>query len=107
MTIPHIKILVDRDNGNAVPDGKILETIDAYVEEINNGATSVGPIGQHELLLGLRLAKKQGRLISTDELRVVDVESGNYEVVDARGRLGDWPDWVPGTVGDKLLVQIL
>lgn len=102
-----IEILIDINEGSVFPEGELYQAIDEYVSQINSGETKIGPIAQSELLLGIRLAKKQGKILGDAEMRIVNVITGDYEVVNKYGSIPQYHPWMPGEVWDRLIMQIV
>lgn len=94
-------IVVDVDNGLAVPEGKIVATIRVLVAKINAGEP-VPALGQNELVTGLRLARRRGLLPE------IAFDFGGWILpVTEHGQVHAWPAGFPGDVMDGLLTGML
>lgn len=94
-------VVVATNFGIAVPEGRVREVVAKLVEELRQGHT-IAPIAQHEIILGLRVAVKQGLL--TD----LTFEWGSDKVrILPDGQPDHWPPGFPGTVVDDYLMQLL
>lgn len=94
-------IVVDNENGLAVPEGKIIETLERLVGLINAGEP-VPALGQNELVSGVRFARRRG-LIGD-----VAFDFGGWVIpVTPGGQMQTWPRAFPGDVQDDLLSGLL
>lgn len=100
MTTP-IKIAVDRYDGLAVAEGRINQMVEKIITQITLGET-VLPLGQSELLSGIRLAVKQGKIPP-----VTFVFEGMETTTSPCGRLAYWPPGFPGDVLDLQLHHLI
>lgn len=89
-----IVVEINTLHGLCVPEGRIDDTVNSLVLQLQEGF-DITPIGQHELVQGIRLAVKQGRL--------KDVRFRFHEFIIPvlpDGQLMVWP-W-PGFPGDQM-----
>jgi hypothetical protein len=94
-------IVVDNDNGLAVPEGKIIATLRELVAKINAGLP-VPALGQNELVSGLRYARRR-ELIGD-----IAFDFGGWIIpVTPDGQQQTWPADFPGEVMDSLLSGLL
>lgn len=94
-------ILIDNLKGMCVPEGRIEDRVAILVVRAQLGL-DIPPIGQNELVQGIRLAVKEGRL---KDVRFV---FGNVIVsVLPDGQIDEWPEGFPGHTFDKQLSNLL
>ena len=92
-----MNIIIDPQEGLAVPEGKIATTVYWLIQQIKAGEL-VQPLGQNELIAGIRLAVRRKWIEP-----VVFVFSGLEFPLTAAGSLSTWPRGFPGDVLDPAL----
>lgn len=92
---------IDLNNGLAVPEGRITSIIYSLVCAIQLGE-QIEKIGQHELILGIRLAVKEGQIKD-----VAFRFNGFIIPIMPDGQLYVYPLNFPGSVFDSILNDLL
>lgn len=97
-------IAIDADNGLSVPDGLIKFTVESIIHMIQNGATGedIGRIGQHEIILGIRLAVAQRHIKD-----IAFLFEGSAIHVKPNGEQESWPENFPGLVCTDYLADLI
>jgi hypothetical protein len=96
-----MNIIIDTEEGLAVPEGKIKSTLAIIIDLINRGITPPS-IGQNELVSGIRLAVRRKEIEP-----VTFVFGGLMFPVRASGTMINWPRGFPGDVLDDQLCQLI
>lgn len=96
-----MKVCVDLQNGISVPEGEIYETVNMLVQQLRLGLPTPA-IAQQELILGLRLHVKVGKLSSL----VFEFKDKLYPV-NPQGLVLGVPEEFPGAVLQFYLNQLL
>jgi hypothetical protein len=96
-----VVIKVDVDNGLAVPEGRIVATLQDLIAKINAGQP-VPALGTNELVSGLRFARRR-ELIGD-----ISFDFGGWVIpVTPCGQMQTWPVGFPGDVMDSILSGLL
>ena len=82
----HFEVIWDDKRGIAVPDGKVIETVDSYVDQIKQKHLHVLIVGQMTILDELRVRVKRGE-IAPFMINYRD----EHVAVYSNGRLSHWP----------------
>jgi hypothetical protein len=94
-------VMVDSEEGLAVPDGRVAATLKDLIARINAGE-AVPALGQNELVSGLRYARRRG-LIGD-----IAFNFGGWIIpVTPGGQMQTWPVGFPGDVMDSILTGLL
>ena len=94
-------IEINNLHGLCVPEGRIDDTVNTLVFQLQEGF-AITAIGQHELVLGIRMAVKHGRLDDV-QFKFKDV----IVPVLPDGQLMFWPAGFPGGQMDSYLSSLI
>lgn len=93
-------VIIDVENGLAVPEAKIVSTVDSIVAAFKEGMPCTS-IGSHDIVDEIRLRVKRREIDATfiyNEVRIPVLPDG---------RLPVWPAGFPGDYHDKQLCELL
>lgn len=100
----NIIVDVDRRHGCAFAEGQVEVFVDDLANRLLAGDVAYSPIGQAEIINGIRLLVRQGIL---PPLKFRDVHTGETVQCEQSGELQDWPLWMPSELWESQLIRLL